>query len=392
MPAGDPTQRTSREGPGVLTRWCPARRLGTAPRVRIRASRGGERVVEPGRRSRTKKEGAPDELSPTLRSLVKVVEAALGEVIAEGEGRALFETVEAVRRSMVTVRTGGARAADRALGEAQERLRALSARERAAVARAYTVYLELVNLCENAYRTHRLRARWREAGSADERLQEPGTDATRADVVFVLTAHPTESRSPKNIQLMRRGQSLLLAALERREVPDREALKHLLHLVWQAGTHPPHKPTVEDEARHLFSLIDDPILAELLRMRRRGHSVRLRTWVGGDKDGHPGVGPEETDASLNLSRARLLAFVEARLLPEIAGDVALLGGAELRAVWERVQEALTALRGWRSATGGGSRSCARRSTPWAASTRGRGAPVIRSSGPSTTCSSCSRRW
>jgi phosphoenolpyruvate carboxylase len=200
---------------------------------------------------------------------------------------------------------------------AAETLRGLSSRQKADLARAYTVYLELVNICETAYRTHRLRQRWREA--IDHESSE-----SLANVVFVFTAHPTESRSPTNVRLMRQGQSLLIDALERSSRPDMDRLKHVLHLVWRAGTHPPHKPTVADEARHLFSLLDDPILEELLRMRDEGHRVRLRTWVGGDKDGHPGVGPEETSASLNLSRARLLEFVQRRLMPSLRGDVELL--------------------------------------------------------------------
>ena len=219
-----------------------------------------------------------DALAPALRGLVKGVEAALGRVVAQVEGRRLYEVVEAVRLDMVAVREGN----PLALGRARRRLRRLSVRQRTALARAYTIYLELVNVCENAYRTHRLRARARDTHSA-------GEATARANVIFVLTAHPTESRSPANIRLMRRIQTLLIEGLERRDPPDRERLTHLLHLVWRAGTHPARKPTVEDEALHLFSLLDTPILEELLRLRREGHLVRLRTWVGGDKDGHSGV-------------------------------------------------------------------------------------------------------
>lgn len=276
-------------------------------------------------------------LSPLLKRLVGTVEATLGEVVAEAEGPALYEAVEAVRQRMVAVREGGPARAERALAEANALLGALDTRQRAALARAYTLYLELVNLCENAYRTHRLRARWRD----EPPRADPGA---RATVVYVLTAHPTESRSQENIQLLRRAQALLIEALERREPPDEARLRHLLHLVWRAGTHPPHKPSVEDEARHLFSLVSDPILEELLRLRARGHTVLLRTWVGGDKDGHPGVGPEETDASLNLSRARLLEFVEGRLLREVEADAALFGEEALARAWRALREALGGLR------------------------------------------------
>ena len=264
---------------------------------------------------------------------MRVVEAALGQVVADAEGRRLFDLVEAMRRDMVALRKGQSRA----LARGKRRLRGLPLDERMALARAYTVYLELVNVCENAYRTHRLDERARAADPAD-------AATPRAHVIFVLTAHPTESRSPTNIRLMRRIQALLVAALDRREPPDQKRLTHLLHLVWRTGTHPAHKPTVEDEAQHLFSLLDDEILEELLRLRHDGHRVRLRTWVGGDKDGHPGVGPEETQRSLALSRTRLLELVDARMLPEIDADIRLLSSPPLTRAWTRFGDRLQAIR------------------------------------------------
>ena len=272
-------------------------------------------------------------LAPALKRLVKVVEATLGHVVTSAENKKLYDVVESVRLDMVQVREGR-RAA---LRRARRRIQRLSPHERTAVARAYTVYLELVNVCESAYRTHRLRER--------ARAERPGRESsTPANVVLVLTAHPTESRSPVNIRLMRRIQTLLLERLERHDPPDRERLKHLLHLVWATGTHPAHKPTVEDEALHLFSLLDDPILEELLSLGKEGHRVRLRTWVGGDKDGHPGVGPEETDKSLNLSRMRLLELVTARLLTKVKEDVGLCPDHDLREAWDRLRHQLEALR------------------------------------------------
>lgn len=278
------------------------------------------------------KEGSQG-LAPGLKRLVKVVEGTLGRVVARAEGKKLYAAVEKIRLDMVAVREGQ----QPALRRARSRLRRLSPAERAAVARAFTVYLELLNVCENAYRTHRLRERARAAESTSTR-------SASANVVFVLTAHPTESRSPTNIQLMRRIQTLLLEGLERRDPPDGARLEHLLHLVWATGTHPAHKPTVEDEALHLFSLLDDTILEELLSLGREGHQVGLRTWVGGDKDGHPGVGPEETDKSLNLSRARLLDLVANRLLSEVEEDVGLRPDRVLGEAWHRLRDQLKGLR------------------------------------------------
>lgn len=278
--------------------------------------------------------GNAEGLAPALKALVHEVERTLGEVVAEAEGTALYEVVEAVRRDMVAVRTRGPRSQRAALARARRRLDALDLDRQALLARAYTLYLELVNVCENAYRTHRLRERHR------GRSKPP---SGRADAVFVFTAHPTESRSPTNIHLLRRVQGLLVDSLERGRPLDAGALRHLLHLAWRAGTHPPHKPTVEDEARHLCSLLDDAILSELIALRAEGHRVRLRTWVGGDKDGHPGVGPEETAASLQHSRRRLLEFVGRRLLPPLRADLALFAEPPLRDGLEELERALISL-------------------------------------------------
>lgn len=253
-------------------------------------------------------------LAASLKSQVKIVAAALGDVLCEAEGRGLYRSVERVRLRMVEFRGGSDAAKRKALARADSDLRRLSPTKRAAFAQAYTLYLELVNICENAYRTYRLRHR------KFPRKKKPA----RANLVYVLTAHPTESRSPKNIKVLRRIQTLLVESYEYDRPPPPRHLSHLLHLLWRVGTHPRHKPTVEDEARHIFSLLDDRILEELLSLRREGHRVRLRTWVGGDKDGHPGVGPRQTAASLEISRGVLLGYLS-RIFKVVERDVRMLG-------------------------------------------------------------------
>ncbi|MEZ6186832.1 MAG: phosphoenolpyruvate carboxylase [Planctomycetota bacterium] len=272
-------------------------------------------------------------LSPRLKHLVGVVEAALGRAVAEAEGEPLFQAVEDVRQSMVRFRGATqARARTAALEAAEGKLAKLTPAERLLLARAYTLYLELVNACENAYRTHRLRSR-------------PPHDCgdARARVVYVMTAHPTESRSPENIRLLRRISDLLARSLDQGQDPHPGRLDHLMHLLWRVGTHPPHKPTVEDEADHLVSLLSDEILGELLELRARGHQVLFRTWVGGDKDGHPGVGPEQTAASLQRSRARLLTFVRRVLLGRVHEDLRLLKRPALDKRFHALDDAAQAL-------------------------------------------------
>jgi len=218
----------------------------------------------------------------------------LGEVVAAAEGEALFDVVEGVRREMVGLRESDTDAGrEAALDRAADSLARLSLEEKTTFARAYTLYLQLVNVCENGYRTHRLR----------RRLRDPGTEPRgRARLTFVLTAHPTESRSPGNIRLLRRVQDHVVDSLERGRSLERREVENLIRLAWRVGTHPREQPTVEDEANHLFSLLTDPILAEVTALSEAGHRILFRTWVGGDRDGHPGVGPEQTGLALARSR------------------------------------------------------------------------------------------
>jgi phosphoenolpyruvate carboxylase len=284
----------------------------------------------------------PKHLPRGLTATVSVVEEILGKVVADAEGEALFDVVEGVRLDMVALReaeTGAER--DQALDRAADRLGALSIAEKTALARAYTLYLQLVNVCENAYRTHRLGdRRARTAASGEVGAWESGA---RAELTFVVTAHPTESRSPENIRLLRRVQDHVIVSLDAGRPIDRREVENLIHLAWRVGTHPAEKPSVEDEANHLFSLLTDPVLDELVALTRAGHRVLFRTWVGGDKDGHPGVGPPQTQAALGRARTRLLAFVETSVLESVREDVGLLPTGGVTSALADLERALAAL-------------------------------------------------
>jgi phosphoenolpyruvate carboxylase len=276
-------------------------------------------------------------LPPGLTETVGGVQEILGRVAAAAGGAALFDAIEAVRQEMVAFREADSEVGrEAALDRASGILAGLSLPNKTDLARAYTLYLQLINVCENAYRTHRLRPRLGKQKSAE----------VRAQVTFVLTAHPTESRSPDNIRALRRVQDEVVSALAQERPIDRDEVENLLHLAWKIGTHPPSKPSVEDEANHLVSLLTDPILSEVIALNEAGNRVLFRSWVGGDKDGHPDVGPDQTQAALNLSRGRLLAFARARMLETVRGDVALValaGGEAVESALGSLEEALARL-------------------------------------------------
>src|SRR5689334_6460472 len=142
-------------------------------------------------------------LPQELRELVSRSVAVLGEVIRLEAGVATYRRIEGIRSAMTGLR-------GRPLAQVSDRLRLvlrglerLPAERRREVARAFGMMLELINRCESAYRTYRIRR--------EEQAREPGGPEA---ILYVLTAHPTEARAPENVRIFREVQDHLIHALE----------------------------------------------------------------------------------------------------------------------------------------------------------------------------------
>jgi phosphoenolpyruvate carboxylase len=276
-------------------------------------------------------------LPPNLRLLVRESGRLLGEVIEREAGASLYRTIEDLRSAMAGLRDKSAPEVSEELRAQLKKLRKLGKEDRRTVARAFTLFLELMNACENAYRSFRLKEKVKGAQGNGQ-----GPDS----LVYVLTAHPTEARSPQNIEIFQRAQSLLTSVLER-EIPLplwRNALVHELELAWRAFPTRERVPRVKDEADHIYQTALRPgVLRSLLAASGEVVPVYLRTWVGGDKDGHPGVDEKAMRESLQLSREALLAFALS-ILAETERTLELIPGSPLRAELKRAKSALNALR------------------------------------------------
>lgn len=138
--------------------------------------------------------------------------------------------------------------------------------------------LELINNCEAAYRSYRLQ---------DFKLKE---SAVPHSLVYVFTSHPTEARSREFLQLTDQLESLLIKALIDGFGSIRDQLYYLLSISLRVALANNDRPQVRDEAEQIFHIVlDKKILEEQVALRRLGVKVYFRTWVGGDKDGHPKV-------------------------------------------------------------------------------------------------------
>lgn len=270
-----------------------------------------------------------EHLSLKLTTLVDQSVTILGEVILAETGKRGFLRVEGIRRRMAALRGASYAKKVNVLRASLEELEKLSPKERLESARAFALMLELMNACENAYRNFSIREK-----------ALPFSKNRPDAVIYVLTAHPTEARAPENIWVFHEIQKKLSDVMVSKNAgfsPEAKSeLRHLIALAWRVPVVRRRKPKVEDEAQHIFStLLREETLRPLLRASQTLAPVFIRSWVGGDKDGHPGVNDKTFRASLQISRVLLLRFVLARI-QEAA--VAAKATASFEAIAENLQK------------------------------------------------------
>jgi phosphoenolpyruvate carboxylase len=239
-----------------------------------------------------------------LRKLVKVAVQQLGDAIRLQVGEELYAVIEGMRKNMIQLRSASDLKSYLSLKETLLVLEKKTPSDRKKIAKAFTLMLQLTNACENAYRSHRLLAK-------ESHSLTKNKGATEA-IIYVLTAHPTEARSPENVTLFHLIQDQLQALLNDKNNPSEilSKLLYLLNLAWNAPLVRKAAPEVIDEAEYIYSkLFNKEILNSLLEASYEITPVYIRTWVGGDKDGHPGVDEKIMFCSLNLSRKYIVNYM-----------------------------------------------------------------------------------
>src|SRR6266511_1218475 len=306
----------------------------------------------PAARARIEREQAP----APLRRDVRLLSSVLGQVLVESEGPELLADVERLRHAAIELRTSADRPAqlDRVVG-----LVAGFDLDRAeSVARAFTVYFQLVNLAEEHDPGRILRERGRRqrpagepgAGDCSARGRESLAAAVaevrggageaalaalleRLEIRPVLPAHPTEARRRAIVDALRRSSQqverlddLRLSASE--EADARRRLLEDTTALWRTSQLRRQQPTPLDEVRTVMSAFDETLfrlVPELYReldlaLNGEGSGVRapafpsyLRwgTWVGGDRDGNPNVIAEVTRAAMVVQSEHVLRGLEA---------------------------------------------------------------------------------
>ncbi len=235
-------------------------------------------------------------LAPEFTHLVDWSVTELGHVIQAELGKKSYNRIEKIRRYIKSSEGSSLRG----LLKLKSDLSKLNKAEQFQIAHAFALMLEIINTCEAAYRIHRLKAE----ASVDH------ADHSFGRIIHVLTAHPTESRNPDIIFYFKKMQNLLVRHLESPSRSDTSELYKNLCMAWKIPISKQRKPTVMDEADYVYSLaLQSEVIELYLRQRRAKLPFYVRTWVGGDKDGHPGVDEKTMIGSLQRSRALLLRWM-----------------------------------------------------------------------------------
>jgi len=220
-----------------------------------------------------------------LSRQVKLLGALLGQVIVEQGGPELLDLVERCRRRSIAFRETGDESAERALAAELDSLDVDAAES---LARAFSLYFQLVNLAEEREMVRRLRKDQRTAGrpvegtpdAAVEWLLERGWSGdgaaellSRMRITPVLTAHPTEARRRTMLTALRRCYRLIeqlddpwLGATDDAEI--RRRLREEISILWRSSAVRRLAPNPIDEVRTALTFFDETIFRAVPRVYR----------------------------------------------------------------------------------------------------------------------------
>jgi phosphoenolpyruvate carboxylase len=268
-----------------------------------------------------------------LSAAIHLLGDILGRVISEQESPLIFELEERIRAYAKQRRSG--MDMEQCLAEEVAALTPETAR---AVAAAFTLYFDLVNLAEENYRVSVLRQHEREKypdpisdsiGEAIALLKQSGISEQRMaqllnslNIELVLTAHPTEARRRTILSKLQRIADLLTELgnsdlLPREEEHCKSNLLAEITSLWLTDRARTARPAVTDEVRTGLYFVDKvfweaipEICADLDAALERYYPglsaqpdwLRLASWIGGDRDGNPNVTCLVTAETLRLHR------------------------------------------------------------------------------------------
>jgi phosphoenolpyruvate carboxylase len=279
---------------------------------------------------------AQDALSADIRLLGGL----LGGVMRRLAGETAFDTEEAVRAAAKSLRV------DPSLEEARRLREHIDHHDLPALRsliRSFSVYFDLVNLAEQQARVRVLRQRARRADAVSENIHEALNQLARQGVTAdqlahhlgeallcpVFTAHPSEARRRTMLEKIWR----ITAKMDELERPDllpeerqlaTAGISEEIEALWLSDLVRISRPTVLDEVRQGLEVVEGALFDVVPRLYRRMEEavaqvypeyqgrvpsfLRFGTWIGGDRDGHPGVTHSVTAQAIRMQQEMLLRY------------------------------------------------------------------------------------
>lgn len=274
-----------------------------------------------------------------LREEIGFLGTILGETIRESSGEAAFELVEALRIA-ARDRRAGQSSAD---AEIKRLVSEMDEEQLRVAIRAFTVFLDLLNMVEDRRRIRVLDRRAREAfpeprresiRAAIETLSQDGVSAAEMEklienlhIELVFTAHPTEAKRRSirsKLKVIRNLMGQFLGdALPEEKLRLEHRIRSEIAKLWQTDFIRPWRPSVMQEVGRGLSI--KPVLwdtipqiqSDLTQALSEQYDEAVATpkpcvtfgsWMGGDRDGHPGVTAEVTEETLGWLRREAIQF------------------------------------------------------------------------------------
>ena len=282
-----------------------------------------------------------------MQETLRFLQHAHDIVIREQEGASFAASIDGIRELAAGLRSRYASADERKL---IGRLRGMKVSELLQVARAFTLLFWLMNLAEERHAERSrsksdqgsFRALFRRlvrAGLSDREVAEK-INELRATIV--LTAHPTEALRWSLRESLARVDLLL----DRRETVtgaevekvEEEIFSEITGL-WLSTTLRTRKPTPLDEVRYAIHVLGQVLVfavpevtsrmmsafresfpetsnSDLVTVERAAsRSLRIGSWMGGDRDGNPFVTTDITRQALRSYRLTILDHYLGRIQP-----------------------------------------------------------------------------
>ncbi len=279
----------------------------------------------------------------TFKEELDYLTSALDSMVEEQAGKKLHDSIDAIRELALSGRRDGNR---RSLQKKRSLLASLSVEDAYQIAHAYSLFFQLVNLCEERERVRRLSMKEAPAMSMDwlfatlkQSKVKPKTVQKCLDsleIEPVLTAHPTETK--------RRTTMNQLSRL----VTNWDHPEESMEALWMTEEVRQQKMSPLNEVDNALFYFQQTIFEGTANFYRRfceglekhyptvklsRSFLRFASWVGGDRDGNPFVTPEVSLEAMERHRDRALKhyYDECRLLVNEttqADPVAEVGGAD----------------------------------------------------------------